>query len=342
MFDWLRALAVVGICLAGPVAAEVPLTLAPVSVTDWKPVYGRIEARDMLPARARIGGTLAELTVAEGDAVEAGQQIALIHDDKLDFQVNAAKAQLDSLNAQRANAEAELKRGEALKDRGVTTVQRLDALRTQLEVIDGQIAAQQAQASVIEQQRAEGAVLAPVAGRVLTVPQAPGAVVMPGEPVATVGGGGFFLRLAIPERHATALVAGAEIPVELGGTTQTGKLARIYPQIENGRVVADVELPEISAAFVDARVLVRVPVGQRSILAVPAGALRIASGIEMVQLASPAGPLDRVVVSGPRHQIDGAEWVEVISGLMPGDAILPAYVAPASAPAGAAAGAAHE
>ena len=34
------------------------VVLAPVQVTDWKAVYGRIEARDRVPARARIGAVL--------------------------------------------------------------------------------------------------------------------------------------------------------------------------------------------------------------------------------------------------------------------------------------------
>ena len=46
-----------------------------------------------------------------------------------------------------------------------------------------------AQAEVIVQQQAEGMVLAPVSGRVLEVPVARGAVLMPGEPVATLAGG---------------------------------------------------------------------------------------------------------------------------------------------------------
>lgn len=308
--------------------AAAPIVLVPMSLTDWKPVYGRIEARDTLPARARIGGTLSELTVAEGDSVTAGQPIARITDDKLDFQLKAVQSQLEALSAQLANAEADLKRGEALKDRGVTTAQRLDALRTQVDVMKGQIAAQQAQARVIEQQKAEGSVLAPVAGRVLTVPVAPGAVVMPGEPVVTVGGGGFFLRLAIPERHAMALQQGAAIPVELGGTMAKGKLARIYPQIENGRVIADVELPQIDSAFVDARVLVRVPIGQRPALTIPATAIRNVSGLDMVTLQGADGPVQRVIVPGAHHTVDGADMVEVVTGLAPGDAIYPVAQTP--------------
>ena len=73
---------------AGPMFAE-PLTLAPVTLTEWKAVYGRIEARNRIPARARLGGTLTELAVAEGDQVTAGQVLGKIVDEKLAFQLSA-------------------------------------------------------------------------------------------------------------------------------------------------------------------------------------------------------------------------------------------------------------
>ncbi len=190
------------------------LTLTPQPVTDWKAVYGRVEARDRIPARARLGGTLVELTVQEGDTVAAGQPLARIVDEKLAFQLSALQSQESAVKAQLANAETDLKRGEDLRQQGVTTQQRLDALRTQVDVLRGQLATLMAQAEVIVQQQAEGMVLAPVSGRVLEVPVARGAVLMPGEPVATLAGGGTFLRLAVPERHAASLQEGDPIFID--------------------------------------------------------------------------------------------------------------------------------
>ena len=112
-----------------------------ISVTEWKAVYGRIEARDRIPARARLGGTLVSLSVVEGDLVTAGQVVAQIVDAKINFQLAAIDAQLSALSAQLDNARVELTRGEDLLARGVTTAQRLDALRTQVDVLTGQIAA---------------------------------------------------------------------------------------------------------------------------------------------------------------------------------------------------------
>jgi multidrug resistance efflux pump len=197
------------------------------------------------------------------DSVDAGQRLATVRDDKLVFRIAALGAQIRALEAQLATAQTELARGETLVERGVATVQRLDQLRTTLDVTRNQLAAAEAGRAVMVQQAAEGDVVAPTAGRVLTVPVTRGAVVLAGEPVATVGGGGFFLRLAIPERHAKSLKEGAAIRITTSGTESEGRLARVYPRIENGRVVADVLVEDLETAFGDARVLVKVPVGER-------------------------------------------------------------------------------
>ena len=88
------------LALLGLPAFAEPLTLAPVQVTDWKAVYGRVEARDRIPARARLGGTLVDLSVIEGDVVTEGQVLARIVDEKLAFQMSAVDAQLDAAKAQ--------------------------------------------------------------------------------------------------------------------------------------------------------------------------------------------------------------------------------------------------
>jgi RND family efflux transporter MFP subunit len=298
--------------------AETLLAVAPQTVTDWKAVYGRIEAQTRIPARARIGGTLMTLDVTEGDRVEAGAVLGRVVDAKLDFQLAAIDGQLQALGSQLENAESELARGEELLARGVTTVQRLDGLRTQVEVLQNRIVAAEAERRVVEQQAAEGAVLAPISGRVLTVPAAAGAVVMPGEAVATIGGGGFFLRLALPERHAGMLTEGDLIEIGAASGPLEGRLARIYPQIENGRVIADVAVPALDDAFVDARVPVRLPIGTRVALLVPEAALRHRFGLDFLTV----GEAERVVVLGQRHEVEGIVMVEVLSGLAAGETVV--------------------
>lgn len=301
-----------------------PHVVAEARVTDWKAVYGTVEARDRIPARARIGGTLMTLLVAEGDEVTAGQELARIVDDKLDFQLASLAAQREALAAQLVNAEADLKRGEDLLKDGVTTTQRVDALRTQVDVLRGQITSLDAQAELVAQQAREGTVLAPLAGRVLDVPVTKGAVVMPGEVVAVVGGGGTFLRISVPERHAQALDEGDAIRISGPDGDREGSLARVYPLVEGGRVVADVELADLPDRFVGTRMLVSLPVGERAALLVPQASIVTRTGLDFVGLQSGETVALRSIVPGATHDVDGVTMVEVISGLVAGDVVVPA------------------
>jgi RND family efflux transporter MFP subunit len=303
--------------------AEEAYTVTPLQITDWKSVYGRVEPRRMVPARARLGGTLETLEVTEGDMVEAGEIVGRVVDVSLQFRLEANESQLEALQSQLTNAQTELTRGEELLDRGVTTVQRIDALRTQVEVLQNQIAATEAEGRVISQQLSEGDVLAPISGRVLTVPVAAGAVVMPGEQIAMIGGGGLFLRLAVPERHAPLLNEGDEIMIEAGqnGEELTGQLAKVYPQIENGRVLADVEVAGLDDRFVNARVLVRLPIDRREAVLVPEEAVTHRFGLDYVRVGDEE-PREVVVQPGELHDVDGTPMLEILAGLSEGDVVV--------------------
>jgi RND family efflux transporter MFP subunit len=298
------------------------LILQQTAIPEWKAVYGQVEARNSVLARARIGGTIVELKVTEGDVVKAGDVVAVVRDEKIDFQIKAIDAQLLGLHASLKNAETELDRAERLIKSGATTIQHRDQLSTEADVVRNQIAATEAQRSVLVQQESEGEVLAPGDGRILKVPVTKAAVVLPGEVVANIGGGGFFLRLAIPERHAASLRQGAAIRISAAGKSLAGTLAKIYPQIENGRVIADVEVQNLDTTFVDARVLVELPVGSRQAMVVPRSVLTTRSGIDFVTVSENGNPVDRAVVAGQPVDLGGVPGVEILTGLEPGDIVV--------------------
>lgn len=307
--------------LAAPLAAET-LEVTPRTLTEWKPVYGMVETRDTVPARARIGGTVVTLAVTEGDRVEAGARLAMIEDPKLGFQIDAVDARLAALRSQLGTAEADLTRGEQLLERGVIASQRVEQLQTAVRVLEGQITSLEAERLVVLRQIEEGEVLAPEAGIVLSVPVSRGSVVTPGEAVAVVGGGGVFLRLAVPERHATDLAEGDAIEIGTGGTVLTGRLAKLYPQIEGGRVQADVEVEGLDRSFVGRRVPVRLPVGERQAILVPEAALSRAGGLDFVTVETEAGPVERAVVPGQTVAHNGKTWREILTGLAAGDVVV--------------------
>lgn len=301
---------------AGEVAIE------PRSVLDAKPVFGRVESRDTVLARSRIGGTVLELRIATGDAVSAGQVLAVVADEKLALQAQAVSARLRALEAEKSNAQNELERAQALIARGASTQQRVDQFRTQLEVLTNQIVATQADRALLDRQAEEGAVLAPGAGRVIETPVTAGAVIMPGEVVARIAGGGLFLRLALPERHADLLEIGAPAPIERGGGALPGRIVKIYPLIAGGRVSVDVEADGLGDFFVGQRMLVRVPVGRREALTVPAAALVTRSGLDFVRLRVAQGVREVAVVRGAMVETPQGPQIEILSGLRAGDTVL--------------------
>lgn len=298
------------------------------SVDDVKAVLATVEPVRQIVARARIGGTIATLTVKEGDVVKSGEEIALVADQKLALQAQALSQRIRSQEAQRAQAQTDFDRVSELARRGVSAKAQLDQARTQLDVADRTLAAMRADLKVIQQQSAEGAVLAPTAGRILTVPVSEGRAVMPGETIATLAEDQYILRLSLPERHARFLRAGDTIAIAGRDDSEKrieGKIRLVYPEIQGGRVIADVEAPGLGDYFVGERTRVYVPTGKRETMIVPAAALRARAGAWFVTLKDGAN-----VVVQPGDRI--GDDVEILSGLKNGD-ILQVPDATAAAPA---------
>jgi RND family efflux transporter MFP subunit len=317
-----------GIAVAPAAAGEVAVRA--IERPDLKAVFGQVESRDVVPARARIGGTIVSLAVEEGSAVKAGDIVAVVVDDKLELQLSAVDARIKALQAQRDNAQTELDRALKLFETGVVPKNRVDLLQTNLDVLVNQIAAAEADRAVLQQQQTEGNVIAPAPGRVLTVPVTKGSVIMPGEAVARIAGGGYFLRLSLPERHAAHIKTGDEVVVGSRGMTDInskaplghGKVIKVYPEIEGGRVLADAEVDNLGDFFVGERTRVWIPVAMREVIAVPASAVVTRYGIDYVTVVDAAGRIDVPVIIGARFEDEGGTSVEVLSGLSPGDRVV--------------------
>lgn len=290
-------------------------------IVDRKAVLATVEPVRQIVARARIGGTIADLRIREGDVVEAGQTLAVVADQKLVLQLQALDQRIRSQQAQRDQARSDSERIQELQRRGVASQTQADQARTQLDIAERTLAAMQADRGVAAQQMSEGAVLAPAAGRILSVPVSEGRVVMPGETVGTLAEEHYILRLALPERHARFLKAGEKVQIgERGANDESGRLSAgrvrlVYPEIQGGRVIADVEVEGLGNYFVGERTRVFLPTGERQAIAVPVAALLQRAGAWFVRLK---GGGEIVVQPGERRGDD----IEILSGLRPGDIVL--------------------
>jgi RND family efflux transporter MFP subunit len=316
-----------GIALVQPAGAQQTFVVAPATVPDQKAVFATVESRRIVPARARIGGTVAELAVKEGDHVEFGQVVATVGDEKLVLQLKSLDAQIAGLEAQLAQAQTDLTRAEDLFSKGTIPRTRLDEVRTAFNVANNALKARVAERSVVQQQLAEGAVLAPVAGRVLKVPLTIGTVIMSGESVADIAEQNFVLRLRVPERHARFLKAGDTIRVdaaELGESEpRFGTVRLVYPQIEDGRVVADATVEGLGNYFVSGRIRVWISAGERTAFIIPEGFITTRFGMDYVKVRDAGGLIDVPVQRGralPRPDLP--DGIEILSGLNAGDRLV--------------------
>jgi len=292
------------------------------TVADRKAVFATVESVDTVSARARIGGTIGELRVDEGDAVAAGDILAVVINDQLAPQIGAANAAAAALDSQLAQARIDLERAQDLFSRGIIPQARLDESRTRTNVLTSQVAAARRSRDVLVQQAREGDVLAPSSGRVLTVDVTAGSVVLPGEALALIASDLYLLRLRLPERHARSISVGDPIEVDAASLGEAvashGQIRQVYPMVADGRVVADAVVDGLGSFFVGERVRVYVAVDERPALLVPEALIRTRYGTDYVRLLTPAGERDVAVLRGETH----AAGVEILSGISVGDRLV--------------------
>jgi hypothetical protein len=144
--------------------------------------------------------------------------------------------------------------------------------------------------------------------------------VLPGETIATIAEDHYIFRLQLPERHARFLRAGDVVQIgargEAGDGERTeGRVRIVYPEIQGGRVVADVDAPGIGDYFVGERTRVYVATGERSAIVVPRTYVYRRAGVDFVRLKDGA---EIVVQLGSGDE----KSVEILAGLKDGDEIV--------------------
>lgn len=313
-----------------PAAAAVSaatFTVRAAKLADEKAVFATVESHNVVPARARIGGTIASLSVVQGDHVELGQVIGVVHDEKLALQIDSLNAQIAGIQSQLAQAKVDLDRAEQLFRQGAGPKATLDQARTALDVASSQLKARIAERQVVQQQLAEGQVLAPTSGRVLTVPVTKGTVVLNGDTIATIAEQNYVLRLRIPESNATAVRVGDRVRVDradLGASGAAfGTITLVYPQIESGRVVADAAVKGIGDYFVGQRIRVWIAAEERTTIIIPSSFIVTRFGLDYVRLRRGGDVVETPIQRGlDRPTPELPDGVEVLSGLSAGDVLV--------------------
>ncbi len=290
---------------------------------ELKPVAATVTSRDQAEARARIAGTLVRLNVKEGDFVRRGQVIGVVTDPRIGLETRAYDAQVGAAAAQSVNARAELARTQDLYEHGVYAKARLDQVKAQASAAAGALGAAQAQRGASAEMAAQGAVLAPADGRVLHADVPAGSVVMPGQSIATLTAGPTVLRIEAPEADAGLLKVGQRVELatgEPGQAAATATVLQVYPSVTAGKVVADLDAPGLSEGPIGRRIAVRLALGERAAIVIPARFVISRSGVDYVRVLNAGGGLDEVPVQLAAGAAAGQ--LEVLSGVSVGDTLV--------------------
>lgn len=253
-----------------PVAVAVePATVGTVEETVANTRVGTVEACRRTRLSAAVGGQVARLLVAEGDAVEPGQLLLELWNDDLEARLAVARSEAEAARANteeaclRAdNAEREYQRAQRLFDKALTSEEAVDRARTEARSLRAACAAARARAEVArdriataEADLARTRLHAPFGGVVAEINAEPGEYTTPSPPgiptppaIDLIEGGCLYVTAPIDEVDAPRIERGMPTRITLdafGDRVFPGKVRRIAPyvlDVEKQARTVDVEV----------------------------------------------------------------------------------------------------
>ncbi len=308
-----------------PIRAHVAVA-APVEVARTVELFGTVEAAQQAAVASRVMATVVRVPVKPGDSVASGQLLAEIDAATARGQEAQARGALAQAEAALALAERNYQRFAALHASGAAADLELDLATMQRDQARGAVAQARGAVMAAASLAADTRVVAPFAGRVTAKLVEAGDLAAPGRPLLMIESArGRRLVLHVPESLAVGLVLGMEVAVHFdalpGDGERRGRLVEITPGADPVSHTFTAKV-EVSGAEIPSGLAGRasLPVGRRTAVAVPAGAVVTHGGIPMVVLVDGEGKARSraVVVAG---RLDGGR-LEVLSGLAGGERVL--------------------
>lgn len=192
---------------------------------DLLTLTGMIAADQRSEVTADIQGKVVGVMVERGQRVKMGEAVVRLDVQSAALSAREAQANLATARAQKALAEEECKRTQALLDKGAITRSEYDRQTTQCTSALQQVAAAQARTEMISKSVADGLVRAPFDGMVAEKNVTPGEWVAPGRSLFTlVDDDPLRIELSVPEKSIRAIQKGQT--VELVAVAQPDKTYR--------------------------------------------------------------------------------------------------------------------
>ncbi len=200
---------------------------------------------------AEYEGKLSARSVEVGDRVKRGQvllaldtRIATLELTRLDANKREAAAQIGQL-------EADVKRQQSLKARGLASEQILDQLQSNLEASRARLAAIKVRRDITEERIAKSRIRAPFDGEVTAVNTEEGESVESGKPlIHLVEAGERELEFGVPERLQGALVIGQQLTLTGTFGQSVGIVESINQSLDTASLTSKVRvaMPDVTVS----------------------------------------------------------------------------------------------
>lgn len=241
---------------AAAAASAVASQVAAVQTRRWADAALRPErdaAASVVPRNeskiaAEVGGRLLRWTVDVGATVPRGALLAEIDATDLRLARDRARAALQTVEARRGFAEAQLKRARDLVAQGFFSAEAVNQRETELRLADTELASARSQLALAERQLAYTRITAPFAATVKQRLAQAGEVVAPGTPLYVLverGGAEVSAALAPADAHSLRAARGWTF-VDVQGRHAL-RLARVA-----GTVTVPARTVEVRLAFTGA------------------------------------------------------------------------------------------
>ncbi len=301
------------------VAVEV---VASAPATRVLAVNGRIAAAQSVNLRPLVTGILTAVSVAEGNAVPKGADLARIDATAQQAVVRQALAGLDAALVLQDEAQATYARDQALGDNVARTV--LENAARAVRSAAQEVARMTAVFDAAQIRLADFTIFAPVAGTVLTLSVDPGQSVDPSTVLMTVADlSQLVVETDVDEAYATQIQAGQTATLQLTGETalRDSRVTFVSQRVDEatGGLAIKLALDASVTAPVGLTVTANIIVDSReAAITLPRAAL----------VSDPQGMAAFVVANGiaERRRIEVIDWpaarLIVTSGLVPGDVVI--------------------
>jgi RND family efflux transporter MFP subunit len=304
-----------------------------VSVPDRVDYHGVVRSRNAVDVVPLVAARVKTVHVKAGQKVSRGDLLVELEDAEFRARADAAEARFAAADSDRAEANRQFQRINALFPQGSATREELDGAATRRQAAEAAAKAAEAQLEEARAAQRHTQIRSPLSGVVLDKKVNPGDFAMPGlPPTAGLPTGRVLLNLydpealwfeaPIPERHSAAVQVGgvAEVVVPAANLAAAGKFIEVVPGIDEGSrtFLARLELAPAPALKVGMLGQVRFAAGQRQALVIPAEALLRRGQLDTVFLAANSRAQLRLVRPGK----PAGDRLEILSGLAAGEVVI--------------------